>query len=422
MNQTITIRDNRTGKEIEVPIVEGTYGETAIDAAEVAALGVDAGRPLRLYDPGFRNTASCRSAITYVDGNAGILSYRGYAIEDLAGEVSFPEVALLLLKGRLPDRAESEDWEGSVHLHRKLPADLVRVIESFPRGSHAMGTLVSVVGAMSTLFDDIHDVGCEAARMRHIDRLVGMVSAAGAHIYCHNQGVPAIAPDPQRPFVEDVAHTLLGEIGGHPKIVRALDILFTLHADHEQNCSANVMRSIASGGADPYTALSGAIGALYGPAHGGANEAVLKMLETIGSVSGVSDYVEGAKRKEYRLMGVGHPVYRHYDPRAALIKQVAKEVFEVTGRNDLIDIAEEMERIVLEDDYFVSRGLNPNVDFYSGLIYQSLGLPLDMMTVLFAIPRTVGWLAQWNEMLADEDATITRPRQIYIGDRERTLS
>ena len=350
-----------------------------------------------------------------MNGEEGILRYRGHEIEDLAGNTTYLDVAHLLLRKRLPTDDERLTWESEIHRHRRLDPDLLNVIESFPRDAHTMGALVSVTGALSTLYDDIREVIRSEDLVRHIDRVIGNVSAAAAAIYRHSQGLARIDPSPGSTFIEDVARSLFGERGEDPVVVRALDTLFILHADHEQNCSANVMRSIASGGADPYTAVSGAIGALYGPSHGGANEAVLRMLAEIGSVDRVRDYVEGAKRKEYRLMGVGHPVYRRYDPRAAIIKRVANEVFETTGPNEMIDIALEVERVVLEDDYFVSRQLHPNVDFYSGLIYQSLGLPLDMMTVMFVIPRLAGWLAHWNELLSDEDFTITRPRQIYVG-------
>jgi citrate synthase len=419
MENSITVRDNRSAKEYVLPIENGSAGETMISGPGLAAVGEsETGRKMRIFDPGFRNTASCKSQITFVDGENGVLRHRGFPIEDLVADRSFLEVAMLILDGRLPDAEEVGGWEQSLHKSRELDPDLIGLIRSFRPGSHTMGMLVGTLGSLSTFYNDTRSFADSASRADHITRMVGTVSSAAAFIYRHSKGLPEILPDPRRGFMEDVARTLFGFEDPHPLVVRALDVLFILHADHEQNCSANVMRSIGSAGADPYTALAGAAGALYGPIHGGANEAVLRMLEDVGSVENVAAYIDRVKRKEFRLMGVGHPVYRRYDPRAALIKQIAYDVFEVTGTNEQIDIALEIEKVVLEDDYFVSRSLNPNVDFYSGLIYQSLGLPMDMMTVMFAIPRTVGWLAQWKEMLEDREQTITRPRQIYTGEME----
>ncbi len=422
---SLTITDNRTGKRYEAPIFYGTYPEygAGIDANILRQIKVsDDDFGLLAFDPGYRTTASCKSSITFIDGEKGILRYRGYPIEQLAQRSDYLEVAYLLLYGELPQQDAYEMWVNKVKSHAMIHESIKNFLEGFRVGSHTMGLLVSVLGAKSTFYPDAREIADPEVMDTHISRLVSKVATVAAFGYRHSRGLPYIYPDPDLHFCANLRNMLFGIPGKdyEPNSVleRAFDVLFILHADHEQNCSASTMRMIGSSHADPYSSIAGAAGALYGPRHGGANEAVLKMLNEIGSVDRVPDYIERAKKKEVLVQGFGHAVYRHYDPRAAVVKNTAYEVFKVTGKNPLIDIALELERIALEDDYFLSRKLYPNVDFYSGIIYQAMGLPIDMYPVLFAIPRTVGWLAQWKEMLIDQMG-IARPRQIYTGEDER---
>ena len=420
MTDTLTVTDNRTGRSFELPVFEGTFGESAIDGQGLAQIRVTESDPgLRILDPGLRHTATCKSAITYVDGENGILRYRGYPIETLTERATYLEVAHLLIYGDLPDDERLEAWREKIAHHSLLHESFRRHLEGFNYGSHTMGMFVGSLGALSTFYQDVPDDVDE-----HAARLIGQVATVAAFGYRHSRGLPCLYPRPGRDYCQNLLSMLFGDTEGDyepdPVLVRALNVLLILHADHEQNCGTNVMRSIGSAGTDPCSALAGAAAALYGPAHGGANEAALRVMGEIGEPAHVPAFLDRVRRKEVVLPGFGHPVYRNYDPRARIIKDVAHEVFEVTGRNALLDVALEVERIALEDDYFVSRRLYPNVDFYSGLIYQSLGLPLDMMTVLFAIPRTSGWLAQWREML-DGQERIARPRQIYVGEALREI-
>jgi citrate synthase len=427
MADSLSITDNRTGATYEIPIRYGTYpgygaAINALDLRQIRASEEDFG--LLAYDPGFTNTASCRSAVTFVDGERGILRYRGYPIEQLAEGSTHLETAYLLLHGELPGRAELEDWVRNITEHTMIHENVKKFIEGFRYDAHPMGILVGTVGALSTFYPDAKDVQDEAARRKQIWRLIAKVPTIAAFAYRYSRGLPYVYPDNDLSYTGNFLSMLwkLAEprYTPEPVLERALDVLFILHADHEQNCSASAMRGIGSSLADPYSAVAGAAAALYGPRHGGANEAVLRMLGEIGSVANVPGFVERVKSGEGgRLMGFGHRVYKNYDPRARIIKKLADRVFAVTGPNPLLEIALELERIALEDDYFLERKLYPNVDFYSGIIYQAMGLPVDMFPVLFAIPRTAGWLAQWQEMLADPDLRITRPRQVYVGSDER---
>lgn len=419
MSDTLTITDNRTGKTYEVPVENETI--RAIDLRQIKVDESDFG--MMTYDPGYTNTASCKSRVTYIDGEKGILEYRGYPIEQLAEKSSFMEVAYLLLNGELPNSDELTDWQESINHHTVVHENIKRQMESFRYDAHPMGMMISTVAALSTFYPEAKKVRNADNRDLQIKRLIAKVPTIAAFTFRHSQGHPYVYPNNKLSYTENFLSMMFRMVGNDynpdPAIVRALDILFTLHADHEQNCSASVMRAIGSSEADPYSAWAGAAAALYGPLHGGANEAVLKMLKQIGDVSNVASYVEKCKNGEHRLMGFGHRVYKNYDPRARIIKKCADEVFEVTGRNPLLDVALELEKIALNDEYFVKRKLYPNVDFYSGLIYQAIGLPVAMFPVMFAIPRTVGWLAQWAESLADKDQRIQRPRQIFLGERER---
>jgi citrate synthase len=412
MSNTLTITDNRTGRTIEVPVEEDS-----IRAADLRELG------LMSYDPAFLNTASVRSAITFIDGDAGILRYRGYPIEQLALESTYLETAFLLLFGELPAFEELRAFEHAITYHTFLHENMKRLMEGFRYDAHPMGMFVSAVAALGTLYPEASKVDDPDVRLRQTIRLIAKVPTIAAWSYRHSRGLPYVYPDNDLGFAENFLSMMfkMGEAryDADPALVRALEVLFILHADHEQNCSANAMRAIGSSKVDPYSALAGAAAALYGPLHGGANEAVLRMLSQIGSVDRVPEFVKRVKDGEGRLMGFGHRVYKNYDPRAKIIKETADAVFEVTGRNPLLDIALELERIALEDEYFVSRKLYPNVDFYSGLIYQALGLPTAMFPVLFAIPRTAGWLAQWLEGIVDPEQKIARPRQLFIGAGER---
>jgi citrate synthase len=418
--ETLTITDNRTGKRYEVPIEDGTI--RAMDLRKIKTSTEDFG--LTTYDPAFQNTAACRSAITYIDGDKGILLYRGYPIEQLAEQSTYLETAYLILFGELPTAVELETWTKEITRHTMLHENIKKLMEGFQYDAHPMGAFLAIVGALSTIYPDAKRIQEEDCRRRQIHRLIAKVPSIAAYAYRHSIGRPYIYPDNSLSFAGNFLNMLFRmteiQYRPHPILERALEVLFILHADHEQNCSTSAMRGIGSSHADPYVSLAGAAAALYGPLHGGANEAVLRMLQEIGSVANVPGFITKVKKGEGgRLMGFGHRVYKSYDPRARIIKQTADLVFGVTGKNPLLDIALELERIALQDEYFVSRKLYPNVDFYSGLIYQAMGFPLDMFPVLFAIPRTAGWLAQWDEMLRDGDQKIARPRQIYIGSPQR---
>lgn len=426
---SVTITDNRTGKTYEVPIFYGTYPKygAAIPASELREIKVsDDDFGLLAYDPGYMNTASCKSSITFIDGELGILRYRGYPIEQLAESCSYMEVAYLLLYGELPSQSDLGDWSATIRDHQMLHESIKTYLSGFNYDSHTMGMLVGALGALSTFYPDARDISDEEVLDLHCCRLVGKVATIAAFGYRHSRGLPYIYPDPDLGYGGNLMQMLFGYPGKEytpdPVLERALDVLFILHADHEQNCSTSIMRGIGSSYADPYSALAGAAAALYGPLHGGANEAVLKMLNEIGSVNNVPGYIKRVKNREVLLQGFGHRVYKNYDPRAKIIKKTADEVFEVTGKNPMIDVALELERIALEDEFFVSRKLYPNVDFYSGIIYQAMGLPVDMYPVLFAIPRTSGWLAQWRELLRDKEQKIARPRQVYMGEDERDVT
>jgi citrate synthase len=416
MPDSIKITDNRTGKSYDLPITHGTIKAT--DLRQVKTSEEDFG--LMTYDPAFMNTASCVSKITYIDGDKGILRYRGYPIEQLAEKSNYLEVAYLVIHGELPTEPQLKEWVHNVTIHTMLHENIKKFMEGFHTDAHPMGMLVSTVGALSTLYPDSKNLFDAKSRMHQMYRLIGKMPTLAAYCYRHRMGLPYVYPDNELSYTGNFLSMMykMTELKYKPSPVleRALDILFILHADHEQNCSANAMRSIGSSQADPFASTAGAAAALYGPLHGGANEQVLRMLHEIGSKDKVPEFVKKVKSGEGgRLMGFGHRIYKNYDPRAKIIKQAADQVFEVTGRNPLLDIAIELERIALEDDYFVKRKLYPNVDFYSGIIYQAMGFPTDAFTVLFAIPRTSGWLAQWQELLLDPEQKIARPRQIYLG-------
>jgi citrate synthase len=416
---SLTITDNRTNQTYTVPIEKATV--RAMDFRQIKTGPKDFG--LMTYDPAFMNTASCKSEITFIDGERGILEYRGYPIEMLAEHCTFLEVAYLLLFGELPNEAELKDWVTEITHHTMLHETTKKFMEGFRYNAHPMAMLVSTVAALSTVYPEARDVHNSSNRMLQIKRLVGKMPSIAAMSYRHSVGFPYVYPDNDLSYTENFMNMLWKMVepkyAANSVLARALDILFILHADHEQNCSANTMRSVGSSHADPYLATAAAAAALSGPLHGGANEEVLKMLDEIGSKQNVPAYVKKVKEGHGKLMGFGHRVYKNYDPRAKVIKWTAEQVFEVTGRNPKLDIAIELERIALEDDYFVDRKLYPNVDFYSGIIYQAMGFRPEMFTVLFAIPRTVGWLAQWQEMITDSEQKIARPRQIYNGHRKR---
>ena len=412
MTDTLTLTDNRSGDTVQVPIERESIRATALKQLGLAS-----------YDPAFLNTASVTSAITFIDGDAGILRYRGYPIDQLATESTYLETAYLLIHGELPTHDELHAWSGDVTHHTFLHENLKQLMEGFRYDAHPMGMLISAVAALSTFYPEAANVDDEATRMAQVVRLIAKVPTIAAFSYRHSRGLPYVYPDNELGFTENFLSMMFRmaepRYSAEPALIKALDVLFILHADHEQNCSANVMRSIGSSKADPYSALAGAAAALYGPLHGGANEAVLRMLAEIGDVKEIPDFIARVKGGEGRLMGFGHRVYKNYDPRAKIIKETADAVFEITGRNRLLDIALELEKIALEDEYFVSRKLYPNVDFYSGIIYQALGLPTAMFPVMFAIPRTAGWLAQWLEGVVDAEQKIARPRQLYVGADER---
>ncbi len=424
---TLTIIDNRTGRQLEVPITYGTYPEygAAIPAAalrEIKQSDNDFG--MMTYDPAFMNTASCRSAITHIDGDAGILRYRGYDIADLAVRANFLEVAYLLLNGELPNEKELADWTRNITYHTMVHESVKTFMNGFHYDAHPMGIFVSTVAALSTFYPESRSVLNAEAREQEIVRLIAKVPTIAAYAYRHSVGMPYIYPDNDLSFSGNFLQMMFRmreeKYVPNPTLERTLDLLFVLHADHEQNCSTNAMRAIGSSQADPYVSLAGAAAALYGPLHGGANEQVLRMLREIGTKNRVPEYVQRAKSGEFRLMGFGHRVYKNYDPRARILKEMSEQVLDITGRTPLLDVAVELERIALEDEYFVKRKLYPNVDFYSGIIYQAMGFPVEMFPVLFAIGRTVGWLAQWQEMLTDPEQKIARPRQVYTGSDLRT--
>jgi len=412
---TLTIVDNRTGKSYEVPITHGTI--KAIDLRKIKVDAEDFG--LMSYDPAFTNTASCQSKVSFIDGDKGILRYRGYPIEELAERSTYLETAYLVLFGELPSKKQLEQWTFNITHHTMLHENVKKFIDGFHHDAHPMGMLVSTVAALSTFYPDAKNITDKNCRLLQTYRLIGKMPTLAAFAYRHSVGTPYAYPDNDLSYTGNFLNMLfkMTEIRYKPDPVleRALDVLFILHADHEQNCSANAMRSVGSSHVDPYSAIAAATAALYGPLHGGANEAVLRMLKQIGDIKNVPSFVKSVKEGHGRLMGFGHRVYKNYDPRAKIIKTLADQVFEVTGRNPLLDIALELEKIALSDDYFISRKLYPNVDFYSGLIYQAMGFPVDMFPVLFAIPRTSGWLAQWAEMLEDPEQKIARPRQVYLG-------
>ena len=416
---TLTITDNRTGETYELPISHGTV--RAMDLRQIKVSEDDFG--LMSYDPAYKNTASTTSRITLIDGDKGVLRYRGYPIDQLAEQSSFLETSALLLDGELPSRLELEEFTHQITHHTMVHENIREFIDSFRYDAHPMGILVSTVGALSTFYPDAKNLADAECRRVQMHRLIAKMPTLAAYAYRHRRGLPYVYPDNDLSYAGNFLNMLfkMTEVTykPNPVIERALDVLFILHADHEQNCSTSAMRSVGSSQTDPYSALAAACAALYGPLHGGANEAVVRMLTEIGKIENVGRFVKRVKEGDVRLMGFGHRVYKNYDPRARVIKTLAHSVFEEVGKNPLIDIATELERIALEDEYFVKRRLYPNVDFYSGLIYQSMGLPMDLFPVLFAIGRTPGWLAQWEEMLTDPEQKIARPRQVYLGEGER---
>jgi citrate synthase len=417
---SLTITDNRTGKTYEVPIENGT-----IKAMELRKIKVgDDDFGLMTYDPAYTNTASCKSRITFIDGDKGILNYRGYPIEQLAENSNYLDTAYLILNGELPAQPQYDAWVHEITHHTMVHENIKELMGAFRYDAHPMGMLMSTVAALSTFYPEAKDVRDRDVRRRQIFRLIAKMPTLAAFAYRHSAGLPYAYPDNDLTYCANFLQMMFKVTGSYkvkPVLERALDVLFILHADHEQNCSTSAMRGVGSSEVDPYSAIAAGIAALYGPLHGGANEQVLRMLHEIGSKDKVPQFVKEVKTSggEVRLMGFGHRVYKNYDPRAKIIKKMADQVFEVTGRNPLLDIALELERIALEDEYFVKRKLYPNVDFYSGLIYQAMGFPLDMFPVLFAIPRTSGWLAQWDEMLEDKEQKIARPRQVYLGSARR---
>jgi citrate synthase len=417
--ETLTIKDNRTGKTYEIPIEHGTI--KAIDLRQIRTSDDDFG--LMSYDPAFTNTASCKSRITFIDGEKGILLYRGYPIEQLAERSTFLETAYLILYGELPTGEQMDEFVYQITHHTMIHENIKKFMDGFHHDAHPMGILCGTVGALSTFYPDAKNIMDTASRQYQIYRLIAKMPTLAAYAYRHSRGLPYTYPDNDLSFTGNFLNMLFRmtepKYHPHPVLEKALDVLFILHADHEQNCSANAMRSVGSSHVDPFSAVAAAITALYGPLHGGANEAVLRMLKQIGSKDKVAEHIKKVKTGEGRLMGFGHRIYKNYDPRAKVIRRLAEEVFEVTGRNPLLDVALELERIALQDDYFMKRKLYPNVDFYTGLIYEAMKFPVDMFPVLFAIPRTAGWVAQWEEMLLDKEQKIARPRQVYLGSPRR---
>jgi citrate synthase len=414
----LTVTDNRTGKSYEVPVADGTVKAT--DLRQVKVSDDDFG--LMTYDPAFMNTAACRSSITFIDGDRGILRYRGYPIEQLAERASFLEVAYLLMEGELPSKAQLQTWEETIKYHTYVHTNITKFLEGFRYDAHPMGMLLGAVGALSTFYPDAKNIHDPANRHLQRVRLLAKTPTIAAFAFRHSRGLPFVFPDNDLDYIGNFVNMTFS-IGGRHKpnkvLQRALEILLILHADHEQNCSTSAVRAVGSSHVDPFSAISAGIAALYGPLHGGANEAVLTMLDEIGEKKNIPRFIEEVKGGGGRLMGFGHRVYKSYDPRAKLIKRVADDVFRETGLNPKLEIALELERIALEDEYFIKRKLYPNVDFYSGLIYQAMGYPTEYFTVLFALGRMPGWLAQWEEMLLDKDQKIARPRQIYTGHQER---
>jgi citrate synthase len=413
-SESLTIIDNRTGKQYEVPVKNG-----AIKATDLFQIKVSEDDGIVSYDPGFMNTASCVSKITYIDGDKGILRYRGYPIEQIAEKSTYLETAYLILYGELPTKTQLEDWTRNVTIHSIVHENIRKLIDRFHYDAHPMGMLVSAAGALSTFYPGAKKIFDVKSRRDQTYRLIGKMPTLAAFAYRHSLGLPYVYPDNDLSYTGNFLGMMFKmtelKYKPNPVLEKALDVLFILHADHEQNCSTNAMRGVGSSQVDPYSSIAAAAAALYGPLHGGANEAVLRMLMEIGSKDKVPEFIKQVKGGSGRLMGFGHRVYKNYDPRARIIKTIADQVFEVTGRNPLLDIALELERIALSDDYFIKRKLYPNVDFYSGLIYQSMGLPMDMFPVLFAIARTSGWIAQWEEMLTDPEQKLARPKQVYLG-------
>ncbi|MEP6661377.1 MAG: citrate synthase [Acidimicrobiales bacterium] len=409
MADTITIIDDRTGKKVTVPVKDGVFPSSALRELDP---------DLRMYDPAFLSTAACASSITYLDGDAGILRYRGYPIEQLAEHATYLEVAYLLLNGELPTKTQLETWMFDVTHHTYIHENMrKRFVDGFHYDAHPMGMLVSSIAALSTFYPEAKEIGDPEVRDKQILRLIAKMPTLAAMAHRFSVGLPFVYPDNRLSFPGNFLHMMwkIGEYEVHPVLERAMDVLFILHADHEQNCGTTAMRVVGSAHADPYSACAAAAAALYGPLHGGANEQVVRMLGEVGSLDNVAGYVADVKAGKVKLPGFGHRVYKNYDPRATIVKQTAYDVFDVTGRNPLLDIALKLEEVALKDDYFVSRKLYPNVDFYSGLIYQAMGFPIDMFTVLFAIPRTTGWLTHWVELLNDKEQKISRPRQAYTG-------
>jgi citrate synthase len=415
---TLTITDNRTGRSYEVPVTDAT-----VRATDLRQIKVDENEfGLLSYDPAFMNTASCRSAITYIDGDAGILQHRGYPIEQLCEHSTYLEVAYLLINGRLPSKVELEGWVDEITIHTFVHENVKDFMQGFRYDANPMGMLVASVGALSTFYPDANKIKEERVRAIQIIRLLAKMPTLAAFAFRHNMGQPYVYPDNDL----DYASNFLGmmykmtelKYQPDPRLARALDVLFILHADHEQNASTSAVRSVGSTQVDPYSAIAAGVAALYGPLHGGANEQALRMLKRIETVENIPDFLDGVKAGNERLMGFGHRVYKNYDPRARIIRKHLDDVFEVTGKSPLLDVASELEKRALDDDYFTSRKLYPNVDFYSGLIYEALGLPVAMFPVMFAIGRTSGWIAQWKELVEDEEQKIARPRQIYTGERD----
>jgi citrate synthase len=416
---TLSITDNRTGRSYEIPIENDTV--RAMDLRQIKVADEDFG--MMLYDPAFTNTASCKSRITYIDGEKGILEYRGYPIEQLAEKSTYLETAYLILQGELPTASALKEWSYHVTHHTLLHENIKKFIDGFRYDAHPMGIVISAMAALSTYYPQSKKVQDAESRRLQSYRLIGKMTTLAAFAYRHSRGLSYVYPSNDLSYTGNVLSMLFRmterPYEPDPVLERALDVLFILHADHEQNCSTSAMRGVGSSQADPYVSIAAAAAALYGPLHGGANEAVLRMLSRIGNLDRIPDFIRRVKGGETRLMGFGHRVYKNYDPRARIIKRIADEVFQVTGRNPLLDIALELERIALEDEYFIQRKLYPNVDFYSGLIYQAMGFPVDMFPVLFAIGRTAGWVAQWQEMLTDPEQKIARPRQVYLGAQRR---
>ncbi len=416
--ESLTITDNRTGQQYDVPILDGV----AVRAADLGRVKVDEEAPgLSVYDPGFVNTASCKSSVTFIDGDKGILEYRGYPIEQLAEKSTYLEVAYLLIHGELPTRDQYDAWVHEITYHTFVHENIRTFMDGFRYDAHPMGMLLASVGALSTFYPESSRIDDPDVRHLQIVRLIAKMPTLGAWSFRHAQGKPYVYPDNDLGYAANFLAMLFKmseqKFVADERLIRALEVLFILHADHEQNCSTNAVRSVGSSQVDPYSATTAGIAALYGPLHGGANEAVLRMLRRIGTKDKVPDFIEGVKNGKERLMGFGHRVYKNYDPRAKIIKKATDDVFAVTGVNPLLEIAQELEKIALEDEYFVKRKLYPNVDFYSGLIYEALQFPPEMFTVLFAIPRTSGWLAQWLELVQDPEQKIARPKQIYTGAR-----